>query len=184
MAGSLTKSIREIPAITSHLSHADSSIITRYADGFDGRLSMKLGSLEPSVADPTSFVMAFMVGLVLILATTWIVDKLGTAMYKRGMAKPFYLRGRRIHHSVIYFIVPACYTTLFAMFILGFIQVFWDSLWVRFAYTFILLAFAIAADFLGDRFWPQIRKNAILHHEWIYMVLPVFIFTNVVKVVL
>ncbi len=166
------------------MSHACSSIITRYADGFDGRLSLKLGSLEPTVKDPTSFLMAFMIGLVLILSTTWIVDKLGTAMYKRGMAKPFYIRGRRIHHSIIYFIVPACYTTLFAMFILGFIQVFWDSLWVRFAYTFVLLAFAIAADFLGDRFWPQIRKNAILHHEWIYMVLPVFIFTNVVKVVL
>lgn len=42
----------------------------------------------------------------------------------------------------------------------------------------------MSVDFLGDRLWPQIRKNAILHHELIYSLLPAYVFTYVIHITL
>ncbi len=48
----------------------------------------------------------------------------------------------------------------------------------------ILLAVTMAVDFLGDKFWPEIRKNVILHHEWIYTLVPAYILTYMLVVVI
>lgn len=134
----------------------------------------------PRIGHPVLVFGTFALGLVFVLACTWFVDQLGTSMYKRGFAKPFYILGRRIHHSCIYVIVPAAYVLLGWLFLLGFVHIQFRSIWVNLGYGSIIAALAMAVDFVGDRYWPTIRSNAVLHHEWIYTLVPAYIFTFVV----
>ena len=38
-------------------------------------------------------------GFIVIFSSTVLLNKLGDILYHRGMAKPFYLRGYRLHHA-------------------------------------------------------------------------------------
>ena len=134
------------------------------------------------MVDPALYFASFAIGLAGILLSTWLADKAGTAMFERGFAKPFYVLGRRIHHSCIYLIVPLSYLVLGAMFFLGYVEVIWGAFWIKLALAGILTTLTMVADFLGDRYWPTIRKNAVLHHEWIYTVVPAYLFTYVVHI--
>lgn len=137
----------------------------------------------PRIGSPMLFFTGFMVGLVVIVVTTWVADKAGTTMYKKGFAKPFYILGRRIHHDCIYLIVPISYVTIGTLFLLGYAQIVWQSLWLKLAFAGLIVIVTMGADVLGDRLWPQIRKNAILHHELIYSLLPAYLFTFVIHIV-
>ncbi|MGI0078546.1 MAG: hypothetical protein ACRECH_02880 [Nitrososphaerales archaeon] len=140
---------------------------------------------QPLHAANSSLIIAGLLILpALILGITVIVDLLGTAMFHRGFAKPFYLRGRRIHHSCIYLIIPGSYVILAGLFVLGYVQLIHNLFWVRLGYVGLLAAACISFDFICDRYWPAIRKNAILHHEWIYSIIPIYIFTNVINVII
>ena len=69
-------------------------------------MSLRFGvPSPPRIHHPEFFFAAIAISLAALLLTTFIVDKLGTAMFKRGFAKPFYIKGHRIHHDCIYFIV-------------------------------------------------------------------------------
>lgn len=147
-------------------------------------MGIVIGTPQPPKIEATQFLVWLTLGLSLILVITWLADMVGTAMYRRGFAKPFYVLGRRVHHSCIYLIVPASYLILGTLYLLGYVQVIWGSLWTNLAYAAIITSLVMAADFLGDRYWPRIRKKAVLHHEWIYTLLPAFIFTYVVHITL
>jgi hypothetical protein len=150
----------------------------------DAAMSLKFGVPEPpKVHDPQLFALGVLAGLGLIMFSTLVVDKLGTAMYKRGFAKPFYLKGHRIHHSCIYFIVPSLYGLFIGLYLMGYIQPIWTLLWFKIAYTSVLVAATLAIDFLGDKYWPKIRKDVFWHHEWIYTILPAYILVFVVNIV-
>jgi hypothetical protein len=124
------------------------------------------------------------VGSVFVFGATVLIDLLGTAMFKRGFAKPFYLKGRRIHHKCIYLIIPMAYGILAGLFFLGYVQFISGPLLVKLGYIIALTAACISVDFIGDKFWPEIRKDVILHHEWIYSIIPIYIFTNVITLVI
>jgi hypothetical protein len=148
-------------------------------------LDLNIGPHQPPrIDDPNLFFAGFTLGLVLLVYSTWLADKAGTAMYERGFAKPFYIWGRRIHHSCIYLIVPASYVILGTLFFLGYVQIVWGLLWIKLAFAGVIAGLAMAADFLGDKYWPRIRKDAVLHHEWIYTLLPAYLFTYVVHITL
>jgi hypothetical protein len=150
----------------------------------DAAMSLKFGVPEPpKVHDPQLFALGVLAGLGLIMLSTFVVDKLGTAMFKRGFAKPFYLKGHRIHHSCIYFIVPSLYGLFIGLYLMGYIQPIWTLLWFKIAYTSVLVAATLAIDFLGDKYWPKIRKDVFWHHEWIYTILPAYILVFVVNIV-
>jgi hypothetical protein len=145
--------------------------------------TLTFGTPEPpKIHDPLVFTGTLLFGLILLLGITFAVDKLGTAMYHRGFAKPFYIKGRRIHHSVIYSILPICYGAICLLFFLGYIHFFWQDFFVRIGDAALVCVGCIAVDIIGDRFWPKIRKNVILHHEWIYAAIPAFIFTFVMHI--
>jgi hypothetical protein len=137
----------------------------------------------PRIHHPELFFIGVVVSLASVLFATVVVDKLGTAMFKRGFAKPFYIRGRRVHHRCIYLIVTVGYSLFLGFYLLGYVQILWSSLYYNIAYAILLLAITMSVDFLGDKFWPKIRKNVILHHEWIYTILPAYILAYVVVVV-
>jgi hypothetical protein len=48
----------------------------------------------------------------------------------------------------------------------------------------LLVALCITIDAIGDKFWPEIRKNVILHHEWIYSIIPAYLFTYLFVIVI
>ncbi len=148
-------------------------------------MSIGFGNPQPPhLIDPQLFALGLLIGFELLLITIYIVDRLGTAMFKRGFAKPFYLKGKRIHHSCIYHILPASYAIMSLLFVFGFISLNWQNFWLKMVYTFVIVAATLSVDFLGDRYWPRIRKNVILHHEWVYTLVPAYIFLFVVNVVI
>lgn len=148
-------------------------------------MSLDFGNpVPPRFQNPTLFFVGFLVGLAVVLFSTVVVDQLGTAMFRRGFAKPFYIKGHRIHHSCLYYIIPSSYTALVILYFLGYVKPIWGSFWYNVGYSIFLIAITVSIDFIGDKFWPKIRKNVILHHEWIYTIVPVFIFTYLVNVII
>lgn len=148
-------------------------------------MSLRFGPPVPiKMLHPELFFMGVILSLSAILFTTIVVDKLGTAMFKRGFAKPFYIKGHRVHHSCIYLIVPLLYSIFLGLYVFGYIQIVWGTLYYNLAWTILLLAATMSVDFLGDKFWPKIRKNVILHHEWVYTLVPAYILTTIVIVVI
>lgn len=148
-------------------------------------MSLKFGVPEPpKIHDPQLFALGILAGLAILMFSTLVVDKLGTAMFKRGFAKPFYVKGYRIHHSCIYFIVPSLYGLFLGLYFLGYIQPIWYLLWFKIAYTGVLVAATLAIDFIGDKYWPKIRKDVWWHHEWVYTILPAYILTFVFNIII
>lgn len=139
--------------------------------------------IPPNIPDFPLFVYGVLIGMGFILFMTFIIDRLGTAMFKRGFAKPFYVKGHRVHHKCIYLIVPAGYSIIIGLFMLGYVHILWHLFWYKVEYTAGLVAATLAIDFLGDKYWPKIRKNVILHHEWLYTLVPAYILTYIVVVV-
>jgi len=146
-------------------------------------LSITLPVLQPlRLHNPTVFFTEFGLGLLCVLACTCFADLLGTAMFRRGFAKPFYILGHRIHHNCIYMIVPVSYAIIGVLFLLGVVRIEWAAFWDKLAMAGLIATVAMATDFLGDRYWPKIRANALLHHEWIYTLVPAYLFAYVVHV--
>ena len=56
----------------------------------------------PHMRDPAMFIVEMLIGFVILLGVTVFVDKLGTALFHKGFAKPFYIKGHRIHHSILF----------------------------------------------------------------------------------
>jgi len=147
-------------------------------------MSIKFGNpVPPHFTHPQEFFTSIFIGLAAILIVTYLVDNLGTAMFHRGFAKPFYIKGRRIHHRIIYLILPIAYGLSVGFYFLGYILVPWHSFWDRLSVVGMLTAGTLAIDFIGDRFWPKIRKNVILHHEWFYALIPAAVFTYLITIV-
>jgi hypothetical protein len=131
------------------------------------------------------FIGAF-VGFFLILTACILVDRLGTYLYSRGFAKPFYLLGKRIHHApCIYFLVPSFYVLLLACDLLGIVQFIWAQFWYRLAWTGVVVILSMVVDVLGDKYWQRLAmQKHIFRHEWIYLSIPVYVFLNVVKILI
>ncbi len=129
-----------------------------------------------ATSNPIMFTIGLLVGLFSLLAVTAVVDKLGSAMFRRGFAKPFYIRGRRIHHNVLYVIIPVAYCAFSILYLLGYVTLSWSNVWGQLGILSVIVAVCMVTDAIGDKFWPEIRKNVILHHEWIYTLIPAYIF--------
>ena len=146
-------------------------------------MSIRFGKpVPPHLTHPQEFFLGVFIGLAAIILITYFMDRLGTAMFHRGFAKPFYIKGRRVHHTIIYLIVPAAYGILVGLYLLGYLLVPWNGFWYRLSAVGVLTACTLAIDFIGDRFWPKIRKNVILHHEWFYALIPAAVCTYVVTI--
>lgn len=145
--------------------------------GFRQFLTIDFGDPHPPhMRDPALFIAEMLIGFVLLLGVTVFIDKLGTALFHKGFAKPFYIKGHRIHHSIIYSIVPISYGAISVLYFLGYLGIHWNLLWINLAYIALITGACIAIDSIGDKFWPEIRKNVILHHEWVYSIIPAYMF--------
>jgi hypothetical protein len=67
----------------------------------------------PVFHDPSAFYIGMIIGLAVEIVATILADKLGTYLFHKGYAKPFYIKGRRIHHVWIYPLIPGFYISSF-----------------------------------------------------------------------
>jgi len=125
-----------------------------------------------------------MVGFIIVLTATILADKLGTYLFHRGYAKPFYIKGHRIHHVWIYLLIPGFYLFFASLILLGYVQMIWNDMYFRVVSISIVAGICMVIDFLGDKMWPKIRQNVILHHEWVYTIIGFYVVTFVVNVVI
>lgn len=123
-------------------------------------------------------------GFFVVFATTLILDKLGDYMYHKGIAKPFYVLGYRLHHrKVVVALVPAAYALIATLVYLHYFRVLWSDFWPSVEITLFLAAACLTLDFTLDALSTQEKRRALLHHEWVYVVVPAYAFTHVVALV-
>ncbi len=122
-------------------------------------------------------------GFAAILLLASLGDKLGDVMFRKGLARPFYLRGHRIHHrSVVLHAFPAAYVLVAALIVLGSVQVVWHSFWTSVEITFLIAAGCLLLDLALDRVSSSERERAVLHHELVYLAIPAYVFTHLLSV--
>lgn len=102
-------------------------------------------------------------GLAVVIVTTILADKLGTYLFHKGYAKPFYIKGHIIHRIWIYLLIPGFYIFFSILFLLGYAQIIWNDMYFRMISIFAVAGICMAIDFIGDKFWPKIRRDVFLH---------------------
>lgn len=128
----------------------------------------------------TAFHIGAVIGLIAVVATALTIDKLGSFMFRRGYANPFFVLGRRVHHASISALLPICYLVFIYFMTTGYIHPIWDMFWYRLALLLPVVGFCLAADFICDS--RKIGSTGVFRHEWVYALIPAYIFTFVVNV--
>lgn len=125
-------------------------------------------------------VLGFFVTLMLVS----VLNRFGDAMFRRGFAKPFYIRGHRLHHRpILHVAVPVAYTSLALLVVFGFVRIVWRLLWTGLATTVVIAAACLTLDLLWDQRSSWGARWGVLHHELIYLAIPAFAFTDFLKLV-
>ena len=122
-------------------------------------------------------------GFVAVLLLASLLNKLGDVMFRKGLARPFYLRGLRIHHrDVLMFGLPSAYWFVIYLVLVGALKVIWSAFWTGIETTFLIAGICLALDLALDRASIEMRVRAILPHEVIYLLIPAYVFTHIVAV--
>jgi hypothetical protein len=123
-------------------------------------------------------------GFVVIMSATFLLDKAGDYLYHKGIAKPFYVLGHRLHHrKFVLAVVPASYATVATLIYLHYMRVLWSSFWPSAEFTLFLVGVCLTFDLTLDALWTREKRNALLHHEWVYVLVPAYVFTHLVALV-
>jgi len=123
-------------------------------------------------------------GFVVVLSFTTVLNKAGDFLYRKGIAKPFYVRGYRLHHrNVLLVLIPASYLALAALVSLHYIRVLWYSFWPSAEVTVLLVGTCLVIDLTLDALSSGEMRGALLHHEWVYFVVPWYLFTHLLVLV-
>src|SRR5580698_5368862 len=83
--------------------------------------------------------MRLVAGFMIVLASTVTLNKVGDLLYHKGIAKPFYLLGHRLHHrNFLLALVPATYVTVATLIYFHYVRVLWYSFWPSLEITLFL----------------------------------------------
>lgn len=122
-------------------------------------------------------------GFVAVAFSTVGLDKLGDYLYHRGIAKPFYIRGYRLHHKkFVLAMIPSGYVVAATLVYLHFVRVLWSTFWPSAEITVALTVVCLMFDMSWDAFSSQ-KRFSFFHHEWVYFVVPAYAFTHLVALV-
>jgi len=128
--------------------------------------------------------MRLVAGFCVVISSTLLLDKAGDYMFHRGIAKPFYLLGHRVHHrKFLLAIVPSAYLAVGTLIYLHYMRVLWSSFWPSVEISLLLAGACLALDFTLDALSRVDKRRALLHHEWVYVVVPAYVFTHLVALV-
>jgi hypothetical protein len=134
----------------------------------------------PGYVGTVVFRVGLLAGFLAVIAACVVVDEVANAVYRRGYAKPFFYRGHRIHHFWIYLIIPSSYAIIVALILTGHVHLITNMFQYRLAFLVPVVALCIAVDFLGDGMRTGLR--AIRGHEWIYVLVPLYVVEFVLNV--
>jgi len=123
-------------------------------------------------------------GFVVVVSSTVLLNKAGDLLYHKGIAKPFYLLGHRLHHrNFLLALVPAVYVMVAAMLYLHYMRILWYSFWPSVEITLFLVGICLTIDLTLDALSSVEKRRALLHHEWVYVVVPAYAFTHLLALV-
>ena len=123
-------------------------------------------------------------GFFVVIAAALVLDMAGDYLYHRGIAKPFYLLGYRLHHrSMLLALVPSIYAAVAALIYLHYMRILWSAFWPSVEITLFLVAGCLTLDFTLDALSTREKRRALLHHEWVYFVVPAYAFTHLLALV-
>ena len=124
------------------------------------------------------------VGLVATLVLASALNRFGDAMFRRGIAMPYYVGKHRLHHREFLFIgLPAGYGAITTMVLAGYISIVWNLLWTGLAGTILVAVSCLALDLVID-YAKEGGGLGYIHHEIVYCAIPLFAFTEFLKVAL
>ena len=104
-------------------------------------------------------------------------------MFRRGVAKPFYIRGHRLHHrDFLLVFIPTVYVVLTTLIVAGFVHIVWRLLWTGLGTTLAIAAACLAVDLAVDYVSSNPHRWGVVHHELIYVLIPAFAFLNFLRV--
>ena len=125
-----------------------------------------------------------MAGFIIVVSSTVVLNKVGDFLYHKGIAKPFYLFGHRLHHrNFLLALVPATYLAVATMIYMHYARVLWYSFWPSVEITLLLAGICLMVDFTLDAISSVEKNRALLHHEWVYVVVPAYVFTHLIAFV-
>lgn len=123
-------------------------------------------------------------GFLVVLASTFTLDKVGDFLYHKGIAKPFYLLGHRLHHrTILLSLVPATYVLVASLIYLHYVRVLWSEFWPSVEFTLLLAGICLTFDFTVDALSTVDKRRALLHHEWVYVIVPAYVFTHIITLI-
>jgi len=129
----------------------------------------------------THLFMGAVVGFVVVIVLVSILDQFGDAMFKRGVAKPFFVGRRRLHHrSFLYGFLPTAYVVLSTLVLTGYIRIVWSLFWTGLASTLVIAVSCLLIDLAVD----YARKGGgwgYIHHELVYLLIPAFAFSDFLR---
>jgi hypothetical protein len=123
-------------------------------------------------------------GFIIVVSSTIVLNKVGDFLYHKGIAKPFYLFGHRLHHrNFLLALVPATYLAVAMLIYMHYARVLWYSFWPSVEITLLLAGICLTVDFTLDAISSVEKNRALLHHEWVYVVVPAYVFTHLIAFV-
>jgi len=133
---------------------------------------------------PQELQLRLVAGFIVVVCSTAFLNKVGDLLYHKGIAKPFYLLGHRLHHrNFLLALVPAVYVMVAAMLYLHYMRILWYSFWPSVEITLFLVGICLTIDLTLDALSSVEKRRALLHHEWVYVVVPAYAFTHLLALV-
>ena len=132
-------------------------------------------------SNPLQF--GILIGFVATLAIASVLNRFGDAMFRRGVARPFFVGRYRLHHRRFLFVfLPAGYALLSLLILAGYIEIVWSDFWTGIVSTLIIAASCLLADLAVD-YAREGGGWGYLHHELIYLAVPAFAFSDFLHLV-
>ncbi len=125
-----------------------------------------------------------LVGFLATLVAAAILDRFGDFMFRRGVARPFFVGRYRLHHKRFLFVfLPMGYALLSTLILAGYIQIIWSEFWTGIVSTSMIAASCLFLDLVLD-YARESRGWSFIHHELIYFAVPAFAFTDFLRLVI
>jgi hypothetical protein len=116
------------------------------------------------------------VGFFATIAVAKALDRFGDTMFRKGVARPFFLGRHRLHHrSFLFRVVPVAYLAIAGMVLAGLVKIEWGLLWTGLAGTALVALDCLVFDLTLD-YVRQGRGWGLLRHEIVYFAVPLYAF--------
>ncbi len=123
------------------------------------------------------------IGFVATLAIAAVLNRFGDAMFRRGVARPFFVGRYRLHHRRFLFVfLPTGYAILSLLILVGYVEIIWSDFWTGIVSTLIIAASCLLLD-LGIDYAKAGGGWRYIHHELIYLAVPAFAFSDFLRLV-